>query len=175
MWMLMGFGAKTWKWWHLLFPLAFEFEIGWFPAILAGLVDGWLQVAGCQQLVQPSRFQPNRTGILCVIAATCKFNIKSQKNTKWQTQFFGPLCNKNYNFLQICIYFWALVFAWKIEMWNTKICDSAKSIHYLELDFGYVVSTSMCRSCAKNCTKLLKESFYINYLMLLTNLPRWLL
>jgi hypothetical protein len=45
-------------------------------------------------------------------------------------------------------------------------------MHDLELDFVYVVSTSMCRSCAKNCTKLLKESFYINYLVILTNLPR---
>jgi hypothetical protein len=45
-------------------------------------------------------------------------------------------------------------------------------MHDLELDFGYVVGTSMCRSCTKNCTKLLKESYYINYLVILTNLPR---
>jgi hypothetical protein len=45
-------------------------------------------------------------------------------------------------------------------------------MHDLKLDFGYVMSTSMCRSCAKNCTKLLKESFYINYLVILTNPPR---
>jgi hypothetical protein len=45
-------------------------------------------------------------------------------------------------------------------------------MHDLELDFGYVVETSMCRSGAKICPKLLKESFYINYLVLLTNLPR---
>jgi hypothetical protein len=44
--------------------------------------------------------------------------------------------------------------------------------HDLELDFVYVVSTSMCRSCAKNCTKLLKKSFYMIYLVLLSNLPR---
>jgi hypothetical protein len=40
------------------------------------------------------------------------------------------------------------------------------------MDFGYVVGTSMVRSGAKNCTKLLKESFYINYLVILINLPR---
>jgi hypothetical protein len=45
-------------------------------------------------------------------------------------------------------------------------------MHDLELDFGHAVSTSMCSSCAKNCTKLLKESFYINYLVILINLPR---
>jgi hypothetical protein len=45
-------------------------------------------------------------------------------------------------------------------------------MHELELDFGYVVGTSMGRSCAKICTKLLKEYFYINYLVILTNLPR---
>jgi hypothetical protein len=49
---------------------------------------------------------------------------------------------------------------------------SAKSMRGLELDFGYVLDTSMCRSCAKTCTKLLKESCYINYLVILTNLPR---
>jgi hypothetical protein len=45
-------------------------------------------------------------------------------------------------------------------------------MHDLELDFGYVMSTSMCRSYAKNCKKLLKESFYINYIVKLTDLPR---
>jgi hypothetical protein len=45
-------------------------------------------------------------------------------------------------------------------------------MHDLQLDFGYVVGTSMVRSYAKICTKLLKESFYINYLVILTNLPR---
>jgi hypothetical protein len=45
-------------------------------------------------------------------------------------------------------------------------------MHVLELDFGYVVETSMFRSCAKICTKLLKESFYMNYLVILSNLPR---
>jgi hypothetical protein len=45
-------------------------------------------------------------------------------------------------------------------------------MHDLELNFGYVVGTSMCRSCAKLCTKLLKESFYINYRVILTKLPR---
>jgi hypothetical protein len=47
-----------------------------------------------------------------------------------------------------------------------------KSLHDLELDFGYVVVTNMCRSFAKICTKLLKKSFYMIYLVLLTNLPR---
>jgi hypothetical protein len=42
----------------------------------------------------------------------------------------------------------------------------------LDLDFEYVVSTSMCRSCAKRYTKLLKESFYMIYLVVLSNLPR---
>jgi CRISPR/Cas system-associated protein Csm6 len=51
-------------------------------------------------------------------------------------------------------------------------CVSAKSIHDLELDFGYVVETSMCRFCAKICTKFLKEYFYMNYLVILSNLPR---
>jgi hypothetical protein len=50
--------------------------------------------------------------------------------------------------------------------------DSAKYIHDHELDFGYVVDTRLCRLCSKICTKLLKESFYINYLVILTNLPR---
>jgi hypothetical protein len=45
-------------------------------------------------------------------------------------------------------------------------------MHDLELNFGYVLDTSMCRSCAKICTKLLKESFYMIYLVLLSNLPR---
>jgi hypothetical protein len=45
-------------------------------------------------------------------------------------------------------------------------------MHDLELDFGYVVGTRMFRFCAQNCTKLLKESFYINYLVILKNLPR---
>jgi hypothetical protein len=45
-------------------------------------------------------------------------------------------------------------------------------MHDLELDFGYVVGTSMVRFCAKICTKLLKEYFYINYLVILTNPPR---
>jgi hypothetical protein len=45
-------------------------------------------------------------------------------------------------------------------------------MHDLELDFGYDVGISMCRSCAKNCTMLMKKSFYINYLVKLTNLPR---
>jgi hypothetical protein len=45
-------------------------------------------------------------------------------------------------------------------------------MHDLELDFGYVVEISMCRSCAKICLKLLKESFYISYLVLLSNLPK---
>jgi hypothetical protein len=45
-------------------------------------------------------------------------------------------------------------------------------MHDLELDFGYVVSISMFRFCAKNCTKLMKESFYINYLVILINLSR---
>jgi hypothetical protein len=45
-------------------------------------------------------------------------------------------------------------------------------MHDLELDFGYVVRNRMYRFCAKNCTKLLKESFYINYLVKLTNMPR---
>jgi hypothetical protein len=49
---------------------------------------------------------------------------------------------------------------------------SAKSTQDLELDFGYVVGTSMSRFCAKNCTKLLKGSFYINCFVKLTNLPR---
>jgi hypothetical protein len=52
------------------------------------------------------------------------------------------------------------------------MCDSAKTIHYLELDFGYVVSTSMSRSCAKICTELMKKSFYLICLVLLTNLSR---
>jgi hypothetical protein len=45
-------------------------------------------------------------------------------------------------------------------------------MHDLELDFGHVVDTSLGRSCAKNCTKLLKKFFYMIYLVLLTNLPR---
>jgi hypothetical protein len=53
----------------------------------------------------------------------------------------------------------------------TEIYDSAKSIHDLELDFGYAVRLSMCRSCAKSCTKLLKKSFYMVYLVLLSNPP----
>jgi hypothetical protein len=52
------------------------------------------------------------------------------------------------------------------------MCDSTKSIHDIELDFGHIVDTSMCRSCAKNCTKLLKKSFYMVYLVLLSNQPR---
>jgi hypothetical protein len=51
-------------------------------------------------------------------------------------------------------------------------CVSAKSTQALELGFGYVVGTSMFRYCAKNCTELLKGSFYINYLVILINLPR---
>jgi hypothetical protein len=42
----------------------------------------------------------------------------------------------------------------------------------LELDFGYFVGTSMFRFCAKLCTKLLKGSFYINYPVILINLPK---
>jgi hypothetical protein len=45
-------------------------------------------------------------------------------------------------------------------------------MHDLELHFGYVVGTSMFRFCANICTKLLKESFYINNLVILINLPR---
>jgi hypothetical protein len=90
-----------------------------------------------------------------------------------QNKFCCALCDYNYNLLKACIYFWALVFAWKIEMWNTQICVSAKSLHDLELNFGYVVQTSMCRSCAKISTKVLKEYVYINYLVILSNLPRW--
>jgi hypothetical protein len=37
------------------------------------------------------------------------------------------------------------------------------------------METRICRSCAKLCTKLLKESFYMNYLVILTDLPRWIL
>jgi hypothetical protein len=57
---------------------------------------------------------------------------------------------------------------------NVKSLDLCfGKIHtYLELDFGYVVGTSMYRSCAKNFTELVKESFYINYLVNLTNVPR---
>jgi hypothetical protein len=51
-------------------------------------------------------------------------------------------------------------------------CVSAKSTQDLELDFGYVVGTSMFRFCAKKCTKLLKKSFYKNHLVILINLPR---
>jgi hypothetical protein len=47
----------------------------------------------------------------------------------------------------------------------TYICCAAKSTHYIELDFGYVVDTSMCKSCAKICTKLLKESLVMIYLV----------
>jgi hypothetical protein len=57
-------------------------------------------------------------------------------------------------------------------MLNHYIYVTAKSIHDLEQDFGYVVGTSMFRFCAKSFTKLLKEYFYINYLVILTNLPR---
>jgi hypothetical protein len=57
-------------------------------------------------------------------------------------------------------------------MRNPKIYVSAKSVHDLELDFGYVVGTSMFRFCAKICSKLIEEFFYINYLGLLENLPR---
>jgi hypothetical protein len=45
-------------------------------------------------------------------------------------------------------------------------------MHDPELDFGYVVDISMSRPCAKICTNLLKESFYMIYLVLLSNLPR---
>jgi hypothetical protein len=45
-------------------------------------------------------------------------------------------------------------------------------MHDLELDFAHVVGTSMSRSCAKNCAKLLKKSFYTNHLVKLINLPR---
>jgi hypothetical protein len=44
-----------------------------------------------------------------------------------------------------------------------------------ELNFGYVVSTGMCRPYAKNCTKLLKKTFYMIYFVLLSNLPRRIL
>jgi hypothetical protein len=43
-------------------------------------------------------------------------------------------------------------------------------MHDLELDFGYVVDTSLCRFCAKNFRKLLKKSSITNYLVLMTNL-----
>jgi hypothetical protein len=42
----------------------------------------------------------------------------------------------------------------------------------MEPNFGYVVGTSMDRICAKNCTKLLKKSFYKTHFVKLINLPR---
>jgi hypothetical protein len=43
-------------------------------------------------------------------------------------------------------------------MLTTQIGVSAKSTQDLELDFGYVVATSIPSLCAKICTKLLKGS-----------------
>jgi hypothetical protein len=44
-----------------------------------------------------------------------------------------------------------LSYSFCLKNWNviTYICDSAKSMHDLELNFGYVLDISMCRSCAK--------------------------
>jgi hypothetical protein len=52
----------------------------------------------------------------CVLAATMKNRIKSQKIQKLQTQFYCALCDYAYNFYKACIYFWAIMFASKIEM-----------------------------------------------------------
>jgi hypothetical protein len=49
---------------------------------------------------------------------------------------------------------------------------SAKSTQVLELYFGYVVPHVMAGHHTKNCTKLLKKSFYKNHFVGLTNLPR---
>jgi hypothetical protein len=70
-----------------------------------------------------------------------------------------------------------LSYSFCLKNWNwfTLICHFAKSIHDLELDFGYVVDTGLCMSCAKNCTKLLKKSVFMIYLVLLSSLPRWIL
>jgi hypothetical protein len=50
-------------------------------------------------------------------------------------------------------------------MYFTYISCTTKSTHVHELIFGYVVSTSMCRPCAKIGTKLLSKSFVMIYLV----------
>jgi hypothetical protein len=54
-----------------------------------------------------------------------------------------------------------------MKNWNVFYLDLLyyQSTHVHELSFGYVVSTSMCRSSAKICTQLLKESFIMIYLV----------
>jgi hypothetical protein len=47
-----------------------------------------------------------------------------------------------------------------------------QNLRDLELDFGYVVLHAMTGHHTKICTKLLKGSFCINYLVMLINLPR---
>jgi hypothetical protein len=52
----MGVGAKCSKKWQLLLPF-FEFKMGWLWLV------GWMVgFSSLEQLVQPSRFQPNQTG-----------------------------------------------------------------------------------------------------------------
>jgi hypothetical protein len=74
-----------------------------------------MQVNASRYYSLEPRFLQSSTAFLVFQLHLVKFITNYRKIQKFQIQFCCALCNKNYNFLQICIYFWAIVFAWKIE------------------------------------------------------------
>jgi hypothetical protein len=75
-------------------------------AIAVGTKGGETKVIFVKDLKVLGSFVHKDCSLFCGLVQQLVKSIKNhRKIQKQQTQFFCAQCNKNYNFLQICIYF----------------------------------------------------------------------